>query len=376
MNVQAVRPAVVAPARTLKQEVRDSALETGRQWAEESSTISAGAGGFSLMMLGLYGGVIGGALAGGILGGGFAGPVAAALSHGGWSFLSTGLHTVNAFGAAGMVLGGVCGVTGGWRVGSKLGELAGQTAFVPGAAVGAVNGAASHWLKSNGAALPARPAAAEPMREPRPYVSLGRGPLKNIGFIIGGMATLSGLAGGAAIGAGIASGAGLAQGLIASNLNFPTLVGAAATGALVGGVALGALCFVGGITLVDLIRKGVAEAKFRRGQGERWLELDKKEAALDSRTQQLDQTAREQQAQQARQDKDRGVRELMLKYRQDAVHAKSDQLTAQESKATGARADELYGQQRQGLERREGELDQRKAALDRTNTGHIPFPAS
>lgn len=376
MNVQAVRPAPLPPSRTLKQEVRETALETGRQWAEESSTISAGAGGFSLMMLGLYGGVIGGALAGGILGGGFAGPVAAALSHGGWSFLSTGLHTVNAFGAAGMVLGGVCGVTGGWRVGSKLGELAGKTAFVPGAAVGAVNGAASHWLKTNGAALPAQPGPPEPVREPRPYVSLGHGPLKNVGFIIGGMATLSGLAGGAAIGAGIASGAGLAQGLIASNLNFPTLVGAAATGALVGGVALGALCFVGGITLVELIRKGVAETKFRRGQGERWLELDKKEAALQARSQQLDQTAREQQAAQGRQDKDRGVRELMLKYREDALHKKTEDLAAQESKEAGTRADALYSEQRQGLGRREGELDQRKAALDRSNTGHIPFPTS
>ena len=73
--------------RTLGQDVKEAALETGREWMEESSNISAGAGGFSLMMLGLYGGVIGGALAGGILGGGFAGPVAAAMSHGGWSFL-------------------------------------------------------------------------------------------------------------------------------------------------------------------------------------------------------------------------------------------------------------------------------------------------
>ena len=58
MNVRAVRTAPVQTPpraeRTLGQDVKEAALETGREWMEESSNISAGAGGFSLMMLGLY----------------------------------------------------------------------------------------------------------------------------------------------------------------------------------------------------------------------------------------------------------------------------------------------------------------------------------
>lgn len=378
MNVQRVNsPPLQRPAaRTFKEDVTEAALDTGRQWAEETSTITAGAGGFSLMMLGLYGGVIGGALAGGILGGGFAGPVAAALSHGGWSFLTTGLHTINAFGAAGMVLGGACGMAGGWRVGSKLGELAGKPAFLPGAALGAVNGAADHWLKKNGAVAPApAPPAPEEPAEERPYVSLGKGAMKNVGFIIGGMATLSGVAGGAAIGAGLATGAGLAQGLIASNLNFPTLVGGAMAGAVVGGLVLGALCFVGGMTLVDLIRDGVAEAKYRKSQGEHWLSMDKKDTELNAREQELEQAERALAGQGKKNDKDRNVRELMLKYKEDARAKKTSELNAEEQKRIAERTEQLYGEKRQELGSRERSLDERKADLDRQNPGGVKFPS-
>lgn len=338
MNVQAVRTAPVQTPpraeRTLGQDVKEAALETGREWMEESSNISAGAGGFSLMMLGLYGGVIGGALAGGILGGGFAGPVAAAMSHGGWSFLTTGLHTINAFGAAGMVLGGVCGAAGGWRIGNSLGEIAGKPAFVPGAAVGALKGASAHWLEKNGAVAPAAPPPAPPdPDEQRPYVSLGSGPMRNVGMVIGGMATLSGVAGGAAMGAGIMTGAGLAQGLIAANLNFPTLVGGAAAGALVGGVVLGAICFVGGMTIVDLIRKGVSEARYRGHQGQEWLDMDKRDKALDAREQEVALSEKEQAGAVTRMDRERHVREEMLRYREDALKKKAEDLAKREGKS-------------------------------------------
>ncbi len=79
---------------TLLEAAGRGAIQTGKAWAQEVGTVTSGVGGLGLMTLGLYGGVIGGALAGSILGGGFAGPVAAALSQGGaWNFLSTGLST-------------------------------------------------------------------------------------------------------------------------------------------------------------------------------------------------------------------------------------------------------------------------------------------
>ncbi len=355
---------------TLLEAAGRGAIQTGKAWAQDFGNVTAGMGGLSLMTLGLYGGVIGGALAGSIIGGGFAGPVAAALSQGGaWNFLSTGLHTVSALGKAGMVLGGVAGAAGGWRAGTKLGEVAGKPVpFMLGMAPGAVKGAMDHLAEKSG--VPAKPKT-EPFREERPEVpEKVKGPVKFVGQVVGGGALLAGLAGGGAIGAGIATGAGLARGLIASNLNFTALAGTSAIGAAVGAAIMGGICFVGGTTLVQGITKGVREVMYRFGQGREWIEQGKKEELLNGLEKDVVKSEKDLATQKTAAERNQQERAQGVAQREAVVaqtRSQTTELTRNEEGLVTGRTDALYDGKKKELGELEKFLDGRKSHLDSEN---------
>jgi len=355
---------------TLLEAAGRGAIQTGKAWAQEVGTVTSGVGGLGLMTLGLYGGVIGGALAGSILGGGFAGPVAAALSQGGaWNFLSTGLSTVSAVGKAGMVLGGLAGAAGGWRAGAKLGEMAGKPVpFMLGMAPGAVKGAMDHLAEKSG--VPVQPKA-EPFREERPQVpEKVKGPVKFVGQVVGGGALLAGLAGGGAIGAGIATGAGLARGLIASNLNFTSLAGTSAIGAAVGAAIMGGICFVGGTTLVQGITKGVREVVYRFAQGREWIEQGKKEELLNGLEKDVVKSEKDLETQKAAAERNQKERAEAVAAREAEVaetRSQTADLTRNEETLVGGRSSELYDARKQELGQQEKSQDARQAHLDSEN---------
>lgn len=346
------------------------AHKTGAAWAEDVGTVGAGIGGLTLMTLGLYGGVIGGALAGGILGGGFAGPVAAALSSGGaWNFLSTGLSTVGAVGKAGMVLGGLAGMAGGWRAGSKLGEVAAKPVpYLLGLAPGAVKGTIDHLRDEAGVPARQRPVHE---REERPEVpEKAKGAVKLAGQILGGGALLAGLAGGGAIGAGVATGASLAQGLIASNLNFTALAGSAAVGAAVGAAIFGGILFVGGMTIVEGISKGVREVRYRFAQGREYIEQGKKEAALDKIETDVVKSEQDLATEKAAAERNQRQRAEGVAQRDAAVgqtRERTAELTKNEESLVLGRTDELYDGKKKELGDFETFLDNRKSHLDSEN---------
>lgn len=362
-----------APAENRKSifdAAKQGAHRTAAAWAEDVGNVGAGIGGLTLMTLGLYGGVIGGALAGGILGGGFAGPVASALSSGGaWNFLSTGLSTVGAVGKGGMILGGLAGMAGGWRAGSKLGEVAAKPVpYLLGLAPGAVKGTIDHLRDEAG--VPARQRPVEE-REERPEVpEKAKGAVKLAGQILGGGALLAGLAGGGAIGAGIATGASLTQGLIASNLNFTALAGSAAVGAGIGAVVFGGILFVGGMTIVEGLSKGVREIRYRFAQGREYIEQGKKEAALDKIEKDVEKSEKDLATEKAAAERNQAERSQAVSNRDQGVaqvRARTAELTTNEESLVLGRTDELYDGKKKELGDFETFLDNRKSHLDSEN---------
>lgn len=230
MNVTA---ATAAPLSSYNRASRASAAETPKTAAEPQdqaevragsdfgNAVQMGAGGIGALALiipCMYAGVIGGAVVGSMLGLGF-GPIAGSVASSGFmGMLSTVWTSTSTVAKAGMVLGGVSGLLGGWATGTGVGN-----------ALGRVFGADKE--------------------DPGKHVKVS-GPVKGtIGFVTVGGGALAGGVGGGILGASVASAGSLLHGLTLNGFNMAAMSNMG-TAALIGGgiglVAFGAMGMAGG----------------------------------------------------------------------------------------------------------------------------------
>lgn len=192
-----------------------------REGSDFGNAVQMGAGGIGALALiipCMYAGVIGGAVVGSMLGLGF-GPIAGSVaSHGFMGMLSTVWTSTSTVAKAGMVLGGVSGLLGGWATGTGIGN-----------ALGRVFGADKE--------------------DPSKHVKIN-GPIKGtIGFVTVGGGALAGGVGGGILGASVASAGSLIHGLTLNGFNMAAMsnMGSAALiGGGIGLVAFGAMGMAGG----------------------------------------------------------------------------------------------------------------------------------
>ncbi|MEW6283677.1 MAG: hypothetical protein AB1758_34015, partial [Candidatus Eremiobacterota bacterium] len=108
---------------------QDTVEKRNSEVGEGAKLLVGGVGGLLLVIPCLYAGVIGGAVVGSMLGLGF-GPIAGAVASNGFmGMLGTVWSSTSTVAKAGMILGGVSGLVGGWGtasfIGDKIGALLG-----------------------------------------------------------------------------------------------------------------------------------------------------------------------------------------------------------------------------------------------------------
>lgn len=213
-------------------------MRKGASWGDNMSTTVGGATGLVVTGLVGYGMTIGGATVGALIGGGL-GPVLAAISGAGpLGIIGGAFAAAGTMAKAGMILGGVTGVLGGWKLGTAVGgTVAGAVGAVPGFVVGAAQG------------LAGKETPPPPVKEKKPEAPPTelRGVLKPTAQVVSGVSTLSGAVGGFVVGGTLAAAGSLAHTAISQAATFSQFAAALPTTALIGG-AIGAalLGYIGG----------------------------------------------------------------------------------------------------------------------------------
>ncbi|MCE7873147.1 hypothetical protein DYH09_22615 [bacterium CPR1] len=193
-------------------------LSEGSEFGNAVKMGVGGVGALALIIPCMYAGVIGGAVVGSMLGLGF-GPIAGAVTSNGFlGMVGTVWQSTSTVAKAGMVLGGVSGLLGGWATGTGVGN-----------AVGRLFGADKE--------------------DPSKHVKIS-GPIKGtIGFVTVGGGAVAGGVGGGILGASVASAGSLIHGLTLNGFNMAAMsnMGSAALiGGGIGLVAFGAMGMMGG----------------------------------------------------------------------------------------------------------------------------------
>lgn len=292
---------------------------------------------------GVYAGVLGGAVVGTMFGAGLGPAIASVGSEGVLGFLGTAWTSTKIAAKIGMVVGGAAGVTGGWVLGKSIGSIpAAATRFIGKKILGYDPDAGQDKKNSD-------------------LIKL-KGPLKAIGYGIGGAGLLTGAAGGAIIGGAVAAAGDLTAGLLAQGVSLSSIAGAAGVGAAVGGGVLGIAGAVGGYKLVNAIRHGITGGVKAVETSQRWIELDEKQNRLTAAEERLstlrtDLGSNSGAAVANHEDRTRDFdnRDVAVGEANDRVKYKNEH----KAELVEKRAQQLYDQTKQGLVDREAGLDRR-----------------